>query len=78
MPICFIRPSSITLCRGPPESPLQVLLPPAPEMQMLFLLIWKSSKTQAKLVMVLVVTSRNTGEMLVAESVGFPHPLAGA
>ena len=73
-----MRPSSMTLCRGPPESPLQVLFPPAPEMQMLFLVIWNNSKTQARLVMVLVVTSRKTGEMLVAESVGLPHPLAGA
>ena len=102
MPICFILPSSITLCKGPPESPyaseakkvdfssfessknkanlltLQVLFPSAPEMQMLFLVIWKSSKKQTKLVMVLVVTSLKTGEMAVASSVGFPHPLAGA
>ena len=57
---------------------LQVLFPPFPEMQMLFLLMANSSKTHAKLVMVSVITSLNTGEIEVAESVGLPHPDAGA
>ena len=57
---------------------LQVLLPPAPDMQMLFLVIWNNSNTHTKLVIVFVVTSLKTGEMLSAESVGLPHPLAGA
>ena len=37
-----------------------------------------NSKTQTKLVIVSVVTSLKTGEMESAESVGLPHPEAGA
>ena len=57
---------------------LQVLFPPRPEMQILFWVMANNSKTQTKLVIVSVVTSLKTGEMESAESVGFPHPEAGA
>ena len=57
---------------------MQVLFPPRPEMQIFLELIWNSSKTQAKLVIVSVTTSLKTGEIEVAESVGLPHPEAGA
>ena len=57
---------------------MQVLFPPRPEIQIFLELIWNNSKTQAKLVIVSVITSLKTGEIEVAESVGLPHPEAGA
>ena len=57
---------------------MQVLFPPRPEMQIFLELIWNNSKTHAKLVIVSVITSLKTGEIEVAESVGLPHPEAGA
>ena len=52
---------------------LQVETPFLPEMQMLFLLMFKGNSTaQARLVMVSTVASLSTGLMLSAWSVGFP------
>ena len=52
---------------------LQVEIPFLPEMQMLFLLMFKgNSRAQARLVMVSTVASLKTGLMLSDWSVGFP------
>ena len=55
-----------------------MLFPPLPEMQMFFPVTVNNSKIQTKLVMVSVTTSLKTGEIESAESVGLPHPDAGA
>jgi hypothetical protein len=47
-------------------------------MQMLLAEMVISSNLQTKLEMVSVTTSRNTGEIEVASSVGLPQPEAGA
>ena len=57
---------------------MQVLFPPFPEMQMFFPVTVNNSKIQTKLVIVSVTTSLKTGEIESAESVGLPHPDAGA
>lgn len=67
-------PSWVT--RGPPESPLQAPLPPAPEVQML--LAWirpKNWMLHCKLVIILTMTSRRTGLIAVALSESNPQPL---
>ena len=55
-----------------------MLFPPFPEMQMLVAEMVMSSNLQTRLVMVSATTSRRTGEMEVASSVGLPQPEAGA
>merc|ERR1712130_542913 len=76
IPICLYLPSSYRYSRGPPESPLQVDVPPFPEIQMFLLsMLMGKLRAQARLVMVSTVASLKTGEMPSLASVGFPQPL---